>query len=70
MWYYKQNFIRKSVWAPHVLKHKLAEVLNWLTSMSTATSGDPLPQENLQQAQDCFSNLCKIIDDGHVSGKL
>ena len=70
MWYYKQDFIRKSVWPTAILKQNLSEVKDWLEGMASASSGDPLPAQNMVQAREVFSRLYILIDQGHVSGRL
>ena len=70
MWYYKQDFIRKSVWSAPILKQNLQEVIDWLESMASATHGDPLPSDCLQQVRQVFAHQCRMIEAGHVSGRV
>ena len=71
MWYYKQDFIRKSVWhgQPSVLKRKLGEVMDWIRALGAATEGSPPPAEAVQKAAEIYANQCKLVDDGHVIGE-
>jgi hypothetical protein len=71
MWYYKQNFIRKSVWHghPRVLCKNLEEVICWLRSMAAATGGAPLPADALEKLERVYTSTCQLVEEGHVLGR-